>query len=103
MHNLIFRRAAAGASAAALGMSIATALTVPARAAPGCLRSEYISYSSDYARVTDANGLCESVGVRHRYSPAASSQSYWTNWVYGSDAAQTRSAAELSSAEFYSR
>ena len=104
MSFLNHRRVATALFAAALALSgVSTLSPGPASAAEGCVRTQYISYSSDYARVTDANGLCDSVGVRHRYSPGASSQSYWTGWVYSGNAAQTPSAAELSTAEFYSR
>jgi polyisoprenoid-binding protein YceI len=82
---------------------VPTAVSPSSAAAASCVASQYVSYSSDYARTTNVSGGCTRVGVRHRYSPQAASNSYSTSWVYGANSAQTPSAAELSKAEFYAQ
>ncbi|TQL02507.1 hypothetical protein FBY24_1584 [Cellulomonas sp. SLBN-39] len=79
----------------AAGMAVTTA--APASAA-SCIVSAYRSYSSDYARTTDASGGCSVVRVGHYFSPAGISSTIYTGTFSSSgDAVQTGSAAELTS------
>lgn len=89
------------ASVSTLVAIVSAATPLAASAANPCVASQYISYSSDYARTTNVSGTCTRIGVRHYYSPQASSNFYWTSWVYGVSSAQTPQQAELSKAEFY--
>ena len=89
------------ASLSALVGTMVAVVPSPATAANPCVASRYTDYSADYARTTNVSGTCTRIGVRHYYSPQASSNFYWTSWVYGVNSAQSPRQAELSKAEFY--
>jgi len=92
-----------GALTLAVGLTAPALMGVasPASASEPCVSSLYVSYPSDYARITDTSGGCYQVGVRHKYNPAWSSNDYWTSWVAGGDIAQSPSSAELYQVQDY--
>lgn len=81
---------------ATVGLVATFAVTaVGSASAASCLRVDYISYGSDYARTTDGNGQCGRVGVRASFSPPGTSSTIYAGWFYGANYAQTGTIREI--------
>ena len=84
----------------AVGMLVAAggvvAIGSPAVAA-SCVRTDYKSFASDYARTTDASGTCGTVYVGHYFNPSGTTSTIYTGTFSDPNAVQTGRAAQLSS------
>lgn len=71
-------------------------LSVTTAAAAGCIHTDYVKwYTNGYARTTDANGLCSTVGANAGFTVSGTSSTIWTGWVTDPNAAQTPTVSYL--------
>jgi hypothetical protein len=92
------RRPRAGATviAAALVAMMAIPLAASSASAAGCGIAAFRQLGANgYARTTDLNGQCSTVGAQAGFSTPGISSTIWTSWTYGADVAQTPRVSNL--------
>lgn len=89
------RRGATVVAAMIAGLAVLP-LSATSATAAGCIRTDYVKwYTNGYARTTDANGLCSTVGANAGFTVSGTTSTIWTGWYYGADVAQTPTVSYL--------